>query len=135
MPAKAKAPLLPPLGDLEVLVLEHLWTAGESDVIGVHAAVGRRRGVTVNTVGSAIERLHRKGLVHRRKVSHAYRYEAALDRDTFQARRLAHAAGGARQLSSRGLLAAFVQLVSDADAEALDHLEQLIARRRKEGAS
>ena len=133
MATKSRTPL-PPLGELEILVLEYLWQAGETDVIGAHAAIGRRRGITVNTVGSSLERLHRKGLVRRRKVSHAYLYEAAIDRDSFRARRLAHAAGGPRELASEGLLAAFVDLVSDADAAALDQLEQLIARKRAGGS-
>jgi predicted transcriptional regulator len=121
---------LPPLGDLEHLVLEHLWQAGEADVLETHAAVGRRRGVTVNTVGSSLERLHRKGLLRRRKVSHAYRYEAAIEREAFRLQRLVEAAGDARDLANLGLLAAFVDLISDADAAALDRLEDLIARKR-----
>jgi predicted transcriptional regulator len=121
----------PRLGDLELAVLEHLWAGGESDVAAAHAAVGRPRGISLNTVGSSLERLHRKGLVERWKVSHAYRYRAALGRDAFRAQRVAEAAGGARQLTKAGLLAAFVDLVVDADAAALDQLEALIARKRK----
>jgi len=131
--SKNPSPPLPPLGGLEILVLEYLWDNGEGDVTGAHAAVGSRRGITLNTVGSSLERLHRKGLVRRRKISHAYRYETTVDRDAFRARRLEEAAGGARELASRGLLAAFVELVSDADA--LDELEQLIARKRGGGAA
>lgn len=126
---------LPPLGDLEQGVLDRLWEVGEADVLEMHAAVGRRRGISVNTVGSSLERLHRKGLVRRRKVSHAYRYEAVIERQTFRARRLVEAAGGGRDLADLGLLAAFVDLVSDVDAAALDRLEDLIARKRKEGSS
>lgn len=121
----------PRLGDLEMAVLEHLWSAGESDVAATHAAVGARRGISLNTVGSSLERLHRKGLVERWKVSHAYRYRAVLDRDAFRARRVVDVAGGARQLARSGLLAAFVDLVADADAAALDQLEALIARKRR----
>jgi predicted transcriptional regulator len=121
---------LPPLGHLEELALEHLWSAGESDVIGTHAAIGSRRGISVNTVGSTLERLHRKGLARRHKVSHAYRYSAAVERDSFRAQLLADAAGGVRELASQGLLAAFVDLLSDADVRALDELQQLIARKR-----
>lgn len=113
-------------------VLEHLWSTGESDVAAAHAAVGARRGISLNTVGSSLERLHRKGLVERWKVSHAYRYRAVDDRDAFRARRVMDIAGGARQLARSGLLAAFVALVADADAAALDELEALIARKRRE---
>jgi predicted transcriptional regulator len=123
---------LPRLGALEAAVLEHLWSGGESDVIRAHAAIGRQRGISLNTVGSALERLHRKGLVSRVKVSHAYRYSATMSRDDFRVRRLAEAAGGIRALASDGVLAAFVDLVADTDREALDRLEELIDARRTE---
>jgi predicted transcriptional regulator len=121
---------LPLLGDLEESVLEHLWSAGEADVVETHAAVGAPRRITVNTVGSALERLHRKGLVARWKVSHAYRYRAAMDREAYRARRLLEAGGGMRELQRRGVLAAFVDLLASHDAHALERLEQIVAERR-----
>src|SRR5690606_28669627 len=106
---------LPRLGELELAVLDHLWTEPDADVHETHAAVGKRRGISPNTVGSALERLYKKGLLLREKVSHAYRYRAALDRDTFRARRVVEAGGGLRALGKSGLLAAFVDLVADSD--------------------
>jgi predicted transcriptional regulator len=94
--------------------------------------VGKKRGISPNTVGSALERLHKKNLLAREKVSHAYRYRAALDREAFRARRLLEAAGGLRALGKGGLLAAFVDLVADADGSALRELERLIRRKREE---
>jgi len=123
---------LPTLGELEFELLEHLWRAGEADVTGSHAAVGKRRGITPNTVGSALERLFKKGLVTRTKVSHAYRYQPRIGRDEFAARRVLDAAGGIESLSQTGLLSAFVDLVADVDDAALDRLEALIAEKRGE---
>jgi predicted transcriptional regulator len=128
-----RRPNLPALGALELAVLEHLWQAGEADVVEAHEAVGRARGITPNTVGSALERLHRKGLASRRKVSHAYRYAPRLGRDELVARRVLDAAGDLQALTEVGLLAAFVDLVADSDAEALDRLEALIAAKRGGG--
>jgi len=125
---------LPLLGELELAMLEHLWISGETDVLHAHALVGAKRGISVNTVGSTLERLFKKGLVEREKVSHAYRYRSAIDRDAFQARRLVQAAGGIETLAREGVLAAFVDLVADADTEALSELERLVRRRRKERA-
>jgi predicted transcriptional regulator len=130
--AGRKYTALPVLGPLEQAVLEHLWEADESDVVGAHGAVSSRSGVSVNTVGSALERLHRKGLARRHKVSHAYRYSAALTRDDFLARRLVDGAGGLRSLARSGLLASFLDLVTEADHKALDELEKLIAKKRQE---
>ena len=121
---------LPQLGELELGVLEYLWKAEETDVRAAHIAIGRRRGITPNTIGSALERLHRKGLVTREKVSHAYRYRAALTRDVFAAQRMLDAAGGSRTLTEAGLLSAFVDLVAEEDEATLDRLETLIAERR-----
>lgn len=122
---------LPPLGALELDVLEHLWSVGEADVAQTHAAVGRLRKNSVNTVGSALERLFRKGLVKRTKVSHAYRYRAALSRESFHARRMVDAVGGVEALGDSGILAAFVDAVAGADGKSLDELSALIAERKK----
>jgi predicted transcriptional regulator len=126
----ARTKQLPKIGDLEMAVLQHLWRSGEADVQETHAAIGRTRGITTNTVGSALERLHRKGLVSREKLSHAYRYMAELTEDEFAARRIMDVAGGTQALAEAGLLAAFVDLVADEDEESLDRLEALIAQKR-----
>ena len=123
---------LPRLGDLELAVLEHLWRTGDGDVLETHSAVGKQRGISPNTVGSALERLYKKGLLTREKVSYAFRYQAALDREAFGARRVVEAAGGLRALGNTGLLAAFVNLVADSDADALGELERLIRIKRKD---
>lgn len=123
---------LPRLGELELAVLDHLWTHQDADVHETHAAVGKRRGISPNTVGSALERLYKKGLLEREKVSHAYRYRAALDREAFRARKVVEAAGGLRSLGKSGLLAAFVDLVADSDEAALVELERLIRLKREE---
>lgn len=126
---------LPVVGELELEVLEHLWREGEADVAETHVAIGRSRGISLNTVGSAMERLHRKGLLRRRKVSHAFRYEAAIGREEYRARRLVEASGGLRALAGSGVLAAFVDLLADHDEATLERLEKLIAARRKKARS
>jgi len=126
---------LPKLGPLEEAVLAHLWEAGESDVATAQAAVGAPRGIAANTVGSALERLHRKGLAARWKQSHAYRYRAAIGRDELAARRVLEAAGGGAALGAPGLLAAFVDALADSDAATLERLERLIEAKRAERGS
>lgn len=128
---KKKLTTLPRLGELEFQILEHLWRVGEADVLQTHAAVGVPRKISVNTVGSALERLFRKHLVTREKVSHAYRYLPAMDRDTFMAQRMVEAAGGLRALSQQGLLTAFIDAVTEASEDTLDELERLIRNKRR----
>jgi predicted transcriptional regulator len=125
-------PKLPQLGELELAVLEHLWIHWDADVHEAHAAIGKRRGISPNTVGSALERLYRKGLASRAKVSHAYRYRAAIDRETFLARKMLEAVGGIRSLGKHSVLAAFVDLVADADRTALVELERMVRRKRQQ---
>jgi predicted transcriptional regulator len=107
---------LPRLGDLELAVLDHLWRVPEADVHETHAAVGKTRGISPNTVGSALERLHKKGLLGREKISHAYRYRALLNREAFRARRV-------------------VEVVADSDEAALVELERLVRMKREESGS
>jgi predicted transcriptional regulator len=115
---------------VELAVLDFLWKSGDGNVREVHAAIGRSRGISTNTVGSAMERLFKKFLVTRQKVSHSYRYSPALERQAFQARKVVEAAGGLRALRKSGVLAAFVDLVAGADEDALSELERLIQARR-----
>ena len=78
-----------------------------------------------------MERLYKKSLVKRTKVSHAYRYRAALGREEFHAQRMVDAVGGARALADEGILAAFVDAVAETDAHSLDQLSALIAERKR----
>ncbi len=121
------------LGALEEAVLDHLWRVGEADVQETHRAVGAARKISVNTVGSALERLYKKELVGRKKVSHAYRYHPTMAEAELRAARVLAAVGGIRGLSREGILAAFVDLVGESDDHALDNLETLIAERRAQG--
>ena len=73
--SSAKAPTLPNLpilGELETSVLEYLWDHAEVDVKDVHRDIGAGRGITVSTIQSTLERLHRKGLA-RREIDGTYR--------------------------------------------------------------
>lgn len=128
MPSGSKP--LPTLGDLEIELLELLWRMREADVTESHAKIGERRGITPNTVGSALQRLFKKDLVVRHKVSHAYRYRARLGRAEFAARKVLEAVGGTKSLRDHGILSALVDLVADVDDTALDRLEVLIAAKR-----
>lgn len=135
MTARSKAPrraLWRPgvLGELEAAIMAHVWDVGPSEVKATHAKVGRTRGITLNTVQSTMERLSRKGLLDRRKVSHAYVYSARLSREGF-------GAGIVRDVVQRflggepaPLLAAFVDLAAREGDDELERLERLIAAKR-----
>jgi hypothetical protein len=54
-------PVRPPLlGELETAVMNHLWSGGDGEAKAVHAALGKRRGITLNTLQSTLKRLFEK---------------------------------------------------------------------------
>jgi predicted transcriptional regulator len=126
---------MPPedLGPLERAVLEQVWRgAGEVTVREVTAALPRRLAYT--TVMTTLDRLHRKGLLSRRKDGRAFRYAPRSTPEQF-------AAGILRRwldrLAGRGpvrpLLASLVDAVGEHDAALLPELQRLV--REKERAA
>lgn len=121
--------MTPPLGELETRVLEHLWTAGSTTARDAHEAVGVARGIGLNTIQSTLDRLHRKGLLDRRKVSRAFHYSPSVTRASLLAALVAEAAvrfGEDRAIAMSALVDAAEQL----DESALDELERLIEARK-----
>lgn len=117
------------IGDLEFAVLEHLWGHGRGDAKAVHDALGRERGITLNTVQSTLKRLHGKGLLHRTKVSHAHVYEPALSRAEFQKLALRQVIERVSGGAATETISAFVDLAEGIGTEQLEELERLVARR------
>jgi predicted transcriptional regulator len=124
-------PPLARLGDLETAILEHVWAHGACDVKSVHRTLGSRRGITLNTVQSTMERLFRKKLLSREKVSHAYVYAPRHTREELGARMVEEVVSRLLKGEAFPALEAFVDLAIRTDEANLDRLQQLIAARRK----
>lgn len=120
------------LGELEQAVLETLWSNGPANPGQVHASLGAARGISLNTVSSALKRLHDKGLLEREKVSHAYVYRATVTREALQ-RQLIGAIADQFSDGDAGLLAAFVDVAGAGGEATLRRLEALVASRLAEG--
>lgn len=121
------------LGELELAVLEHVWSAGDVTAKEAHAALGVSRGISVNTVQSTLERLARKALLQRSKRGHAYRYSARVSREELIAD-LVGGVVGRLQGDTADSLMAFLDSAEDLDDEALARLEAELRRRREERA-
>jgi predicted transcriptional regulator len=121
---------LPRLGELETAVLKHLWAIGAAEAREVHGTLGEAKGITLSTVQSTLERLHRKGLLLREKVGHAYRYAPAMTPERFRAQAIADAAGDLRGAAAEGVIAAFVELAHRADHANLDRLSRVLDAAR-----
>lgn len=112
--------------------MEHLWSAGPLDCKSVHRAVGSRRRITLNTVQSTMERLFRKGLLAREKVSHAYVYRASVSREALGARLFEDVVSTLMKGRTEPMLAAFVDVAERAGQDQLERLAALVAKRRAE---
>lgn len=121
----------PRLGELEACLLKHLWTVESGTAKSVHEAVGRPRGISVNTVQSTLDRLHRKQLLRREKVSRAFRYHASVSCASLLAAMVSEAAARFSEDNSTAM-AALIDAAQQLDHAALDELERLIAARRAE---
>ena len=118
------------LGDLEVATLEAVWSRGEADAHELHRHFSSSRGISLSTVQSTLERLHRKGLLARSKVSHAYVYFPAKSREAVMARLVDEALGRFRAKNHDGLLAAFAGITASANTETLEALEKMVREAR-----
>ena len=74
----AQPRLLPPL---ELEVMKVLWTAGESSVAEVQAALNGFKPLAYTTVMTLLDRLARKGAVSRRKQGRGFRYTPVFSRE------------------------------------------------------
>ena len=119
----------PYLGDLELAVMESLWRQGGRDAKSVHGEVGMPRGISLNTVQSTLERLFRKGLLRREKVSHAFVYTPALERRALMVRLIGDVVETLSDGRLEPMLGAFVDLAAQVDAENLARLVRLLAER------
>lgn len=117
------------LGELEQLVLELLWQEGELSPGEVHRHVGEPRGISVNTVSSALKRLYEKGLLEREKVSHSFVYHARVERAQLQRQLIESIAAQFGEGTHAHFLAAFVDVAEARGEETLRQLEQMIAER------
>ena len=91
-PGKRQAAAVPPvLHELESEVMEELWRTGESSVRVVMRSLNKRGKAdrAYTTYMTVMVRLHKKGLLARRRNGTSYHYTPALDRDEYMARRAA----------------------------------------------
>ncbi|WP_028886215.1 BlaI/MecI/CopY family transcriptional regulator [Teredinibacter turnerae] len=121
----------PPLGELEIRVLEHLWANGESSAKGMHEYINEERVASANSVQSAMERLFRKGLLSRNKSSHRYLYKPLVSKADLLGT-LINDLVIRFQADTPSSAAAILSAAERIDDEALDILEAEIKRRKEE---
>ncbi|MDF1833244.1 MAG: BlaI/MecI/CopY family transcriptional regulator [Porticoccaceae bacterium] len=118
------------LGELEKRVLHYLWEAPEADAKQVHSALTKRKGGTLNTIQSTLDRLFKKNLLTRQKQGHAYYYRAKLDRKELIAQLIQDVTSDFINKGEDSLIAAFTSVSAGLDDEKLSQLEILIQQQR-----
>ncbi|TRO80569.1 BlaI/MecI/CopY family transcriptional regulator [Desulfuromonas acetexigens] len=121
----------PYLGELEIAVMEHLWDVDVADAKAIHRQVGEKRNISPNTIQSTADRLYKKGLLNREKVSHAFVYSPAVTREQLMAEMIDNVVDKLSGGRTEAMLSAFVDLASRIEQNSLDRLEELIAERRQ----
>ena len=114
------------LGELEKLVLNYFWSVDAADAKQVHTYFEKQRGGSLNTIQSTLDRLYKKGLLKRKKESHAYRYRAANQRKAFIGQLIKDVTQEFADDDEDSLLAAFVSLSAEMDEQQLDKLDKII---------
>ncbi|HEY7772324.1 MAG TPA: BlaI/MecI/CopY family transcriptional regulator [Marinagarivorans sp.] len=124
-------PNAPVLGELEIDVLDTLWAEGELSAKDMHQRIVTRRKVSANSVQAAMERLYRKGILSRTKLSHRYLYQPTVPREKLLGS-LINDLVARFQADALSSTAAFLNAAEQLDETALDLLEAEIRRRRSE---
>lgn len=119
------------LGQLEKSVMECMWERGECAVRDLHAQYSGRLAYT--TLMTTVDRLHKKGLLARRKDGKAFLYKPLLSREELDqsiARDLIGVLLEDRKAQPFSVLASFVDAINEQDEELLATLEDEIKKRR-----
>lgn len=120
------------LHDLEAAVMDVIWSepGAELCVRDVVSAMRSERDPAYTTVMTTMDRLAKRELLLRRKEGKAWHYRAAMERPEFLALVARETLDGLPEGSRRPALQWLVDEVSQADADELDFLAELIERRR-----
>jgi predicted transcriptional regulator len=129
--------LAPELGPLERQVMEIIWrwrkSKREVSVRDVYLAFEERLAYT--TLMTTLDRLHKKGLLERRKDGRAFLYSPRLSPQEFErsvAREVIDTLLGRGAEGVEPVLACIVEAVSEHDRTLLDDLDRLIKEKRRE---
>lgn len=120
------------LGEVELKIMEQVWTEPGTDARTITAELSRTAPCRLSTVQAALERLVRKDCLHREKYGHAYRYYARQSRSELLGSMLKDVIRLLHDGRANTILSSFVNAAERLDDGALDELEALIQRKRRD---
>ena len=121
-------------GALELRVLDAVWRRGhEVSVRDIHPDFP---GSAYTTLMTTMDRLHRKGVLDRRKVGRAFAYRAVNSRQELESGLVTRALQSVLEGdAAQPILSFFVEEVSRQDDRLLDELERLVREKRRKQES
>jgi predicted transcriptional regulator len=120
------------LGELERRAMDVVWQKQELSVRDLFHELKQKWAYT--TLMTTLDRLHKKGILNRRKERRAFFYSPRISREQLEQgiatdlidSLLAHSSSG-----TAPLLSCFVEVVSEKDRKLLDELERLVREKRR----
>lgn len=120
------------LGELELCVMEHVWSSPGLDAKQIVGRIAEQRPSKLSTVQSTLERLVRKRILSRKKRGHAFMYFPQKTRGELLGRLMRDVIGLLHDGSTDTILSSFVNVADTIDDKALDELEALIVKKRRQ---
>jgi predicted transcriptional regulator len=117
-------------GALELRVLDVLWARGEETT--VRDVLPHFPCAAYTTVMTTMERLHRKGVLERRKAGRAFLYRPAQSREELESRIIVRTLEPFLRGNAEPVLSCLIEQVSLHDEKLLDELERLVREKRKQ---
>jgi predicted transcriptional regulator len=117
-------------GALELRVLDAVWRHGKE--VAVRDIQPDFPASAYTTLMTTMDRLHRKGVLERRKVGRAFAYRAVSSRQELESGLVTRALQSVlKGDSAQPILSFFVEEVSRQDDRLLDELERLVREKRR----
>lgn len=125
-----KQPATHRLGDLQLKILQALWTRNEATVASVHDALGGSDRYAYTTVATMLRKMEARGLVRHRTEGRSFIYEPSVAETDVSTGMMDHVIDS---IFEGSLAEAVNHLLNNRDVsrEELRQLEQLISDRKK----
>ncbi len=121
---------MPEIGELETKVLGLVWAAPEPvNAQGLCDALAQN-SVSLNTIQTTLKRLHRKGLLSRERIGHAYFYTSAVTREELISRMIEGVSYRLAEGNLEPVIAGFFDLIDRTDPSIRSSLQARRNRRK-----
>lgn len=118
------------LSDLQLAVMEVLWTCEEATAAEIQKSLRPGRDLAMSTISTVLSRLRDRDLVTHRREGRGFRYRATVSRLEVRSSMVADLVDSVFGGDSEALVAHLVRQ-DEIDVDELSELEELVARMRE----